>query len=104
MVSARRSPGSTGPLTAAPAPANQRGHRTLSRVGDHCYPASMPAGARVTPRTLPAPRSTLIPREREQQEIVRRLLDDQVRLLTLVGPPGAGKTRLAIMAATELAD
>jgi predicted ATPase/DNA-binding CsgD family transcriptional regulator len=64
----------------------------------------MPAGARVTQRTLPAPRSTLIPREREQQEIVRRLLDDQVRLVTLVGPPGAGKTRLAIMAATELAD
>ena len=63
----------------------------------------MPAGARVTQRTLPAPRSTLIPREREQQEIVRRLVDDQVRLLNLVGPPGAGKTRLAIMAATELA-
>ena len=53
--------------------------------------------------TLPAAPARLVPRHREQREIVRVLLEDDVRLLTLVGPPGAGKTRLALMAAGEVA-
>ncbi len=50
---------------------------------------------------LPHPASSFVGRERERSEIVSRL-GDGARLLTLTGPGGSGKTRLAIEAATEL--
>jgi predicted ATPase/DNA-binding CsgD family transcriptional regulator len=53
---------------------------------------------------LPIASQKLVPRDGELRDIVRLLLHDGVRLLSLVGPPGAGKTRLALMAAVELAD
>ncbi|WP_171058070.1 ATP-binding protein [Modestobacter altitudinis] len=49
---------------------------------------------------LPAERSSFVGRRAELAE-VRRLLGD-ARLLTLVGPGGVGKTRLALRAAAEL--
>jgi predicted ATPase len=52
---------------------------------------------------LPAPPTTLVCREHETQVILKRLLAAQVRLLTLVGPPGIGKTRLSINVAVEAA-
>ena len=53
---------------------------------------------------LPSPPTRTIGRERELAEIVSRLRDPQVRLLTLLGPGGIGKTRLAVEAARVLAD
>jgi predicted ATPase len=50
---------------------------------------------------LPHPASSFIGREREVEQIVASL-DDGVRLLTLTGPGGSGKTRLSIEAAAEL--
>jgi predicted ATPase/class 3 adenylate cyclase len=50
---------------------------------------------------LPRPASSFIGRERELLEVVA-LLGDGTRLLTLSGPGGSGKTRLAIEAAAEL--
>jgi len=50
---------------------------------------------------LPRPASSFVGRERELAEIVA-LLRDETRLLTLAGPGGSGKTRLAIEAAAEL--
>jgi predicted ATPase/class 3 adenylate cyclase len=50
---------------------------------------------------LPRPASSFVGREREIAEI-SALLRDGVRLLTLTGAGGSGKTRLAIEAATEL--
>ena len=44
----------------------------------------------------------LIGRERELVAIRQRLLDPRVRLLTLVGPPGIGKTRLGLAVADQL--
>ncbi len=52
---------------------------------------------------LPAPPTTLIGRATELNELKVLLRDGQVRLLTLVGPPGVGKTRLAIRVATDQA-
>jgi predicted ATPase/class 3 adenylate cyclase len=50
---------------------------------------------------LPRPASSFIGREREVGEIAA-LLRDGARLLSLTGPGGTGKTRLAIEAAAEL--
>ena len=50
---------------------------------------------------LPRPASSFIGREREREDVVRELRDG-ARLLTLTGPGGSGKTRLALEAASEL--
>src|SRR6266536_4800918 len=50
---------------------------------------------------LPRPASSFVGREREVAEVAS-LLREGVRLLTLTGPGGSGKTRLSIEAAAEL--
>jgi predicted ATPase/class 3 adenylate cyclase len=54
------------------------------------------------PNNLPLQLTSFIGREREIAEI-KRILDDS-RLLTLTGPGGCGKTRLALQAAAEMLD
>lgn len=55
-----------------------------------------------TPHNLPAPLSSFIGREREVAEVCARLRREDVRLLTLTGPGGVGKTRLALHSASQL--
>src|SRR5207253_1627499 len=50
----------------------------------------------------PTPLTSFIGREREQAEVTALL--ETARLLTLTGPGGTGKTRLAIVAARQVAD
>src|SRR5688500_5031572 len=53
---------------------------------------------------LPRPATPLIGREQEIAAARRALLRDDVRLLSLLGPPGIGKTRLALAVASGLID
>src|SRR3954447_18504865 len=48
---------------------------------------------------LPVPLSPIIGRDREVSELSALLSRPEVRLVTLVGPGGVGKTRLAIASA-----
>jgi predicted ATPase/DNA-binding SARP family transcriptional activator len=68
-------------------------------------PLAKPAASEpvATPRhNLPTPATPFIGRETELTEITDRLVNDpSCRLLTIVGPGGIGKTRLALQAATQ---
>lgn len=53
---------------------------------------------------LPAQLTPLVGREQDTAQVCAFLRRFEVRLLTLLGPGGVGKTRLALTAATELSD
>ena len=62
------------------------------------------SGAEVTARAgLPGEPTPLIGRDREIEELSRLLGDAEGRVLTLIGPGGAGKTRLALRVAHRVA-
>src|SRR5579864_2877499 len=53
---------------------------------------------------LPTPPSSLVGRDRDVMEVCHRIRWSGIRLLTLTGPGGVGKTRVAIAAAHALQD
>src|SRR5215213_7532867 len=54
--------------------------------------------------TLPAAVTPLIGRDQEVASLLRQLRGSDARLFTLTGPPGIGKTRLALAVAAGLID
>src|SRR6266567_4081340 len=63
-----------------------------------------PAKAARKRHNLPIPRTSLVGREQPLAEATDLLLQPNVRLLSLTGPGGAGKTRLAIAVGAAIAD
>jgi predicted ATPase/class 3 adenylate cyclase len=58
----------------------------------------------IRPNNLPAQRTPCVGREQELAALSTLLLNPQIRLLTLTGPGGMGKTRLGLQLASNLAD
>lgn len=85
----------------SPAPATERLARDIGEQDR--IPA--PAAANLAPPTrpsLPVPSTPLVGREVELAEVAHALGRAECRLLTLTGPGGAGKTRIALEAARQL--
>jgi len=63
---------------------------------------SLPEPNLAGPTNVPRPTSVVVGREREIEDVRALLARAEVRLLTLTGAPGVGKTRLALEVASEL--
>lgn len=63
--------------------------------------SAMPAASSPKSANLPAALTPFLGRERELAELARLLADPKVRLLSIVGPGGMGKSRLAVEAARQ---
>lgn len=72
----------------------------IYQLGDGAFPALRS----LHQTNLPVPATPFLGRERELAEIGELLGREDVRLLTLTGPGGTGKTRLALQAAGAVAD
>src|SRR5262245_63180087 len=66
--------------------------------------ALVPSQTQVGPghTIFPIPLTPLVGRRREIDFVASRIIDPNVRLVTLTGPGGVGKTRLALSAASTL--
>jgi predicted ATPase/class 3 adenylate cyclase len=69
----------------------------IYQLGDESFPPLKT----ISNTNLPRPASSFVGREKEVEEVAA-LLESDARLLTLTGPGGSGKTRLAIEAAATL--
>lgn len=88
-------------------PANEReafllAARDITAVAVLPLPAEPPAVSPPSlppPSNLPAPMTSMVNRLNDLAAVTALLHRDDVRLLTILGPPGMGKTRLSIQAA-----
>jgi predicted ATPase/DNA-binding SARP family transcriptional activator len=72
------------------------------RILNHDPALAAPAAAEPARSKLPTPPTPLVGRRLEVAAVGALLRRDDVRLVTLTGPGGAGKTRLALAVAAEL--
>jgi DNA-binding SARP family transcriptional activator/predicted ATPase len=93
-------------LGVDPAPATVALYEQIKReVGavDVLLPPIATIPARPSAPKLPISLTPLVGRQTERAQIIDRLANPECRLLTLIGPGGIGKTRLALAAAEGLA-
>jgi predicted ATPase len=93
-------------LDVEPGPATQAAYEQLLKLEAPAVGVALPlemqaptdAASTVAPRAyqLPAPATPFIGREAELAHLAELLADPDCRLLTIVGPGGIGKTRLAL--------
>ncbi len=105
----RPSPSLAASLAAALniSPAEQEAFIRFARGDTTATLPPTPHPANITPHSpahLPAPLTSFVGRKREVTAVSNLLSEEGVRLLTLSGPPGVGKTRLSIAVASRLAD
>ena len=72
-------------------------------AAERAVPAG-PAPARRRPRRLPAGTTSLVGRERDIEEVAGLVQSPSTRLVTLTGPGGVGKTRLAVAVGERVGD
>ncbi|MEX0851485.1 MAG: adenylate/guanylate cyclase domain-containing protein, partial [Gaiellaceae bacterium] len=70
---------------------------SIFQLGDHSFPPLKT----ISNTNLPRPASSFVGRERELEEVLARI-ESGARLVTLTGPGGSGKTRLALEASATL--
>lgn len=98
-------PETTALLQAAGHPSLPKLRETVTDANEQALLAHWPV-ERTQPPTprhnLPAPVTSLVGRKAEVAQLQSLLRRPDVRLLTLIGPPGVGKTRLALQVGSAL--
>jgi non-specific serine/threonine protein kinase len=80
----------------------ERIYQVAVRGVPHEFPSLVGLGS--TMHNLPVQATPMVGRERLLSELWRRLLQPDVRVLTLTGPGGTGKTRVALQLAADTLD
>ena len=89
-------------LDVEPSPTTQAAYEQLLRQETPVAVPQLeakPATAQIRPLALPIPATAFIGREAELAHVAELLADPDCRLLTIIGPGGIGKTRLALQTA-----
>lgn len=92
-----RVPADALPQAAEPVP----NENFILRNGSRSVLATFRAGDRTFQRVEKSPAYGIMPRNAEQSFALRSLLDEDIKLVTLTGKAGSGKTLLALAAALE---